>query len=137
VIPLHLSREELRDGYIQVLRDLNEPDAYFGRLEDLDRNARTQFGKGLRNYWLRHPWAWLKEQAWNLVASAVLFWRLMRTVPEAALRAEYRRRIGRLLWTRPNPGLWLRFLRKCAMHYHAHTMAKQMASDRSPVYSTF
>ena len=35
VIPLQMSREELRDGYVQVMSDLYEPDAYFDRLEDL------------------------------------------------------------------------------------------------------
>ncbi|HEV3260881.1 MAG TPA: radical SAM protein, partial [Gemmataceae bacterium] len=35
VIPAQMTREELRDGYVQVMHDLYEPDAYFERLEDL------------------------------------------------------------------------------------------------------
>src|SRR5437899_12536968 len=35
VIPLQMTREELRDGYVKVMNDLYEPEAYFGRLEDL------------------------------------------------------------------------------------------------------
>src|SRR5712692_3457556 len=33
-IPLQMSREELRDGYIKVISDLYEPEAFFGRLEE-------------------------------------------------------------------------------------------------------
>src|SRR4051812_26674520 len=35
VIPLHLGREQLREGYVRVLNALNEPAAYFARMEDL------------------------------------------------------------------------------------------------------
>src|SRR5947209_9175081 len=35
VIPAQLTREELRDGYVRVMHDLYEPEAYFERLEDL------------------------------------------------------------------------------------------------------
>jgi len=58
-------------------------------------------------------------------------------VPEAALRREYRRRIGRLLRVRRDPGaLWI-YVVKCAMHYHAYTMARRMDSGRTLVYNTF
>jgi radical SAM superfamily enzyme YgiQ (UPF0313 family) len=137
VIPLRMSRQELRDGYLSVFRDLHEPDAYFDRLDDLYLKGRMPFAKGLARHWQRHPWAWLKAQAKGLLASAVLFARLMRDVPEAALRREYRRRIGRLLLRRPHPGLLLRYVCKCAMHYHAHTMARQMTASREPLVNSF
>ena len=35
VIPLNMTREELREGYLQLMRDVYDPDAYFERLEDL------------------------------------------------------------------------------------------------------
>ena len=35
VIPLLMSREELRDGYIELMRDVYAPEAYFNRLDDL------------------------------------------------------------------------------------------------------
>ena len=61
----------------------------------------------------------------------------MREVPEAGLRREYRRRLGRLLRARPDPNVVLDYLVKCAMHYHHHTLAGQMASGRSRVCNSF
>ena len=48
VIPLKLSREALRDGYVKVLNDLYEPGAYFGRVDDLFISARLEVGRGGR-----------------------------------------------------------------------------------------
>jgi radical SAM superfamily enzyme YgiQ (UPF0313 family) len=137
VIPLRMTREELRDGYLRVMRDLYEPDAYFGRLEDLYIDQKLRWGGGRARYWRRHPWQHLKEQAANLARSVVVYRRLMREIPEASLRREYSRRLGRLLRSRRDPALVLLYLIKCAMHYHHHTMARQMASGRSPVYNSF
>ena len=44
VIPARMTREELRDGYVRVLRELYEPDAYFERLESLYLDANGRFG---------------------------------------------------------------------------------------------
>jgi radical SAM superfamily enzyme YgiQ (UPF0313 family) len=137
VIPLGMTREELRDGYVRVMRDLYEPEAYFGRLEDLYLTHRLRFNRGLRRYWRRRPWAWLKGQTRNLVTAAVLYHRMMRGVPEVRLRREYRRRIWRLVRARPDPNLLILYLIKCAMHYHQWTMARQMAAGGSRVYNSF
>src|SRR5262249_4009376 len=112
------------------------PEAYFGRVDDLYLNGRLDIGQGTARYWRRHPLRWLKRQASNLTASAVLFWRLMTRVPEGSLRREYPRRIWRVLQQHPHPALVLRYLGKCVMHYHAHTMTKRMIDRQSPVYST-
>ncbi len=136
VIPLRLSREELRDGYVQMMADLYEPGSYFGRLEDLYLREKMPYNQAVVRYWKRHPWAWVKSQTRNLVISLVLFRRLMKSIPEASLRREYRRRLARLLNARPDPNILVLFLFKCAMHYHHFTMAKQMATGRSPIYNS-
>jgi hypothetical protein len=73
----------------------------------------------------------------NLTSAGVLFSRLMRGIPEAHLRREYRRRLWRACRARPNPSVLLVYALKCAMHYHQHTMARRMASGRTPVYNSF
>jgi radical SAM superfamily enzyme YgiQ (UPF0313 family) len=137
VVPLRLSREALRMGYVQVLNDVYEPEAYFGRLEDLYLRQRIPYGPARRTYWRRHPWQHLRTQGANLLRAAGLYVRLMRGVPEAALRREYQRRIGRLLRVRRDPAVLLLYLVKCAMHYHHHTMAQRMADGRGPVVNSF
>src|SRR5213078_1598693 len=78
VIPLRLGREELRDGYLQVMNDVYSPDAYFERLEDLYLKGGMKFSGAMVKYWRKHPWVWFKTQAKNLVAAVVLYWRVTR-----------------------------------------------------------
>jgi hypothetical protein len=92
------------------------------------------FGRGVRKYWRRHPWSWLKMQTLNLVSAVVLFCRLMRDVPDASLRREYRRRIWRLLKARPD--LFMLYTIKCALHYHQYTLSRQM-TQRGKLVNTF
>src|SRR5438105_246633 len=131
VIPLQMSRAELRDGYVQVMRDLYEADAYFERLEELYLKKRIAYNGGVVKYWRRHPWHWLKSQARNAITAAVLYWRLMRGVTEARLRREYRRRLRRFLLARPDPNLLIFYLFKCFLHSHQFTLSKQIAAGTS------
>ena len=55
VIPLQISREELRDGYVQVMTELYEPEAYFERLEDLYLEDGIDIGRGRSRYWKTPP----------------------------------------------------------------------------------
>ena len=55
VIPLRLGREELRDGYLQVMNDLYAPEAYFERLEDLYLKSRMPLSESMVRYWHKHP----------------------------------------------------------------------------------
>jgi radical SAM superfamily enzyme YgiQ (UPF0313 family) len=137
VIPLHIDRDELRDGYLKVLSDLNEPEAYFSRMEDLYLQEKMPFGPGRARWWRKHPWQMLKQQAANTIKAAVLFSRIMRRLPEANLRREYRRRMWRLLKVRRDPGLWFVYLIKCAQHYHTYQLAKQMTNRRTPIVNSF
>jgi len=66
-----------------------------------------------------------------------LYLRMMRGIPEESLRKEYRKRVWNLVRKRPDPGLVLFYIIKCAQHYHAHYMAKQMATGRSPIFNSY
>lgn len=137
VIPLQISREQLRDGYLQVMNVLYEPEAYFGRLEALYLEKNVKTGQGRARYWSRHPWNRVKVQTANLIRAAILFWRLMIRVPDAGLRHEYRKRFRRLLNQRREPDLMVVYLIKCALHYHHYKLAKQISSGRSRIYNSF
>lgn len=137
VLPLQLSREELREGYVNLMQELYDPDAYFQRLEDLYLRGGFSVGAGRARYWQRHFWLRLKGQARHLAWSAYLFWRLMQGVPDAALRRQYRHRLWRLLKVRRDPVMLFVYLVKCAVHYHHYTMATQMAARQTPVVNSF
>jgi radical SAM superfamily enzyme YgiQ (UPF0313 family) len=137
VIPLGMTRERMHEGYVRVLNTLYDPENYFRRLESLFIGARIDMGRSRARYWRRHPINAIKTNAMFLAHAAGLFARMMRGIPDPALRREYRRRIGRLIRARPDPGTLLTYTFKCAMHYHAYTMARKMAGDRAEVLSGY
>ncbi len=128
VIPLQMTRQQLRDGFIQLMLDVHEPDAYFARLEALYLSDDSMFASPRAQFW-RHqkPLVRVIDQTINLVRSAFLYWQLGYRIPDRELRREYRRRTLRLLKIRRNPAILFSFLFRCAFHYHHYTMAKQMA----------
>lgn len=136
VIPLNLSREALRDGYIKVLNDLYEPAAYFGRLDALFLDRRLEIGRARARFWARNPLRGAAARA-RLAGQALgLFARLMRGVPDPALRREYRRRVWGLVKVRRDPAVVLGYVILCAVHYHAHTMARGIALGTTRVYNS-
>ena len=137
VIPLQMSRDELTDGYIELMRDVYSPQAYFDRVDDLFLNDRFRFAVPRMKYWRNHPWRGLKSQALNLVRFAGIYWRLMRTVKDRSLRSEYRRRIAILLRSRRDPAVLFSYAVKCATHYHHHRMATEMSHRENAVINTF
>jgi radical SAM superfamily enzyme YgiQ (UPF0313 family) len=137
VIPLRMSRQALRDGYVGVLQDLYEPEAYFDRLDDLYLRGRAPHLVGQKIYWRRHPLHRLKTIVSDIALAAGVFARLMTRVSEPALRRVYRRRIAGFLRRRPDPHLLFVYAIKCAMHYHHHTMATRMADNRSEFVNSF
>jgi radical SAM superfamily enzyme YgiQ (UPF0313 family) len=134
VIPRRISREALRAGYIELMHDLYMPDAYFGRLDELFLDAGLQLGRARTRYLRRHPLRRFKLNARLLAEAAAIFVLLMRGVPDAALRREYRRRLMRVAWRRREPEVIQSYAIKCAMHFHAHRMVQEMLSQ--PMFST-
>lgn len=137
VIPKKLSRSELRDGYVRVMNDLYEPEAYFGRVDDLYLEHHQAYAPGRSRYWQTHRRLQFKTQGINVLRDVVLFARVMWRVADPALRREYLRRLGQVLRRRPDPALFFVYLLKCCMHYHNYTMARRMAQGSEPVVNSF
>jgi len=137
VIPLRMSREELRDGYMKLMSDLYQPEEYFARVDDFIRSPGFRFAPSHAEYLRKRPVARALVQAKLLLRSLFLFCQLQRCVPDPALRQEYRRRISSLWAWRRDPALLLGYLIKCVMHLHHHTMARQMAERQSAVVNAY
>jgi radical SAM superfamily enzyme YgiQ (UPF0313 family) len=137
VIPLQMSREELRDGYVELMRDVYSPESYFKRLDELFLNDCFRFAKSRARCWRDHPWHGLKSQAMNLLRFVGIYWRLMHMVKDKSLRSEYRRRIAGLLRSRRDPAVLFAYAVKCAMHYHHNKMATEMSRQEAEVINTF
>ncbi|NTF89943.1 B12-binding domain-containing radical SAM protein [Agrobacterium rhizogenes] len=135
VIPLNLSRETLRDGYLAVLSDLHQPAAYFDRLDALYLDARIQPERSRLRHLRRHPLRLVALNVMWALEAIGIFTRLMRRVPEADLRNIYRQRLWKLLLRRRSPVVLQIYAIKCAMHYHAHLMVQQMRTGGDIVNS--
>ena len=135
VIPLNLSRETLRDGYLAVLSDLHQPAAYFDRLDALYIDARIQPERTRLQHLRRHPVRLVALNVMWALEAVGIFTRLMRRVPEADLRNIYRQRLWKLLLRRRSPVVLQIYAIKCAMHYHAHLMVQQMRTGGDIVNS--
>jgi radical SAM superfamily enzyme YgiQ (UPF0313 family) len=128
VVPLGMSREALRDGFIEVMQAAYTPDAYFERLDRLFVEQRFKFTLHQLAYWLRHPVAYVMRAAGNYAKFAVIAWRLLRRVDDAALRARYRAQLARVLKARPfEPHILFVYSLKVATHLHYAALTAQLS----------
>ncbi len=130
VIPLGMTRDELRQGYIGLMRDLYDATFYFERLENLYLTRKFNFGRARNAYWRQHRWKKRKSQSVDALRATVLFLRLMRNIPDPELRRVYRRWMTTMLRRRPDPNVLFICVLKCAMHFHHYTMSRQMAEEQ-------
>jgi radical SAM superfamily enzyme YgiQ (UPF0313 family) len=128
VIPRQLSPTQLRDGCAALMRDLYAPAAYFDRLDTLylERGLRPAVARS--RYLRRHPIRRLAANTRLLSEAFAIILQLMRRIPDAALRREYRHRLWRAAKCRPEPAVLQVYALKCALHFHAFMMARQMMS---------
>jgi len=136
VIPLRMPREELRDGFVRVMHELYAVEPYFQRVESLHLGG-FKYPIHRNPFWRKHRFVRLYRRGLLFVGFLYLYWRLMRGVPERHLRAEYRRRIWRLMKGGRNPGLLITYVMKCAIHYHYHTLERQMAQSPEAAINVF
>jgi radical SAM superfamily enzyme YgiQ (UPF0313 family) len=136
VIPLRLSREQLRDGYVRVMREIYAPDAYFARLNSLFIGENFTFGRARSQYWRRHPWQRRRVQLRQFVQTMVIIARLMRRIPDPALRRTYRRQLLGILAARRDLFVVHVYAIRCALHFHAQMMVRQMDQSGGAIYNT-
>ncbi len=137
VIPAALTRAALRDGYVETLTALHEPELFFDRLDRLyldgplarDHGRTAQLGR----------WSWRRrvEQGRLLARTLVLLGRIQACVPDPDLRTIYRRRFRRVLVTRPIPSILFVYALRMAMHYHAWTLAKRMEMPDPKIVNSY
>ncbi|MBW3596449.1 MAG: B12-binding domain-containing radical SAM protein [Planctomycetes bacterium] len=136
VIPLRMTREQLRDGYIQVMQELYEPKAYFDRMDSLFLDPDFHPGAAQREYWRRRPWARLKARFGDRLKAGVILRRLLSGVQEPELREVYRRRMQEFWRRRRDPQYLFAYAIKCAMHYHYHMLLESMSRRERPLANT-
>jgi hypothetical protein len=98
-----MQREELRDGYINVLRELYSPEQYFKRLDSLYLDRGLGESKLRQRSATQKPLQHAANAAFALLQTIFIFIRLQMAVKERELRQHYRRFTYNALRRRPNP----------------------------------
>ena len=138
VIPKQMTRQQMLDGYLETMQHSYQPDVYFDRLDSLFLNDGFKFRTFQTEYFRTHRWLRIKQFSFFMAGFAVLFWRLMRGVPDASLRKLYRRRIWGAMKVRlMTPSIFFFYTIKCAMHYHHQKMTNDMINDPSKFVSSY
>jgi hypothetical protein len=135
VIPLQMSREELRAGYLRVLNELYDPRAYLERTEALFLNPWFEIGIKKKKRW--YAPRFIGQEIRYAFKGIGLFLRLMTHVGEPALRRDYRRTLWRFLKVHRRPGFVVFYLFHLTMHYHARYLARHMGSKELQLVNSF
>jgi radical SAM superfamily enzyme YgiQ (UPF0313 family) len=137
VIPTGMTRQELRDGYIRLMDEIYQADAYFERLGAGLGNDAMPFAPARARYWQDHPLARVKGQAFNLARAIGLYVRLMRRVEDESLRKRYRREVMREFLLHRDPGRLFGYVVRCALHYHHYSFSQQMVRHQDALVNSF
>ncbi|HZJ11594.1 MAG TPA: radical SAM protein [Methyloceanibacter sp.] len=128
VVPLGMSREALRDGFIRVMQECYAPDAYFERLDQQFFDQDFKFVMHQLPYWKGHRLAWMKRSALNYLRFGAVASRLLSVVKDDSLRARYKQQLSRLVRRRwREPHILFVYTIKVAMHYHYSALAHALA----------
>jgi radical SAM superfamily enzyme YgiQ (UPF0313 family) len=137
VIPLRMSREEMRDGWVDLMGQLYDAEHYFERFDDLFVRNRLALGTAKMNWLRRHrPLSYLKAQTLTILAA---LWMLSRVWTDPRTRADrpiYARYLRRLLAARRPPRYLFQFAWKCILHTHFATLTRRMARGESRLVNT-
>jgi hypothetical protein len=126
VIPLGMSPEELRNGFIRVMQTCYSADHYFERLDAQFLDEKFKFALYELSYWHRHRWARLKRGFFNYLRFAGVAYQLLR-LDDDALRSRYRRQLSRILWARwREPQILFVYSLKVSFHYHFDALVRAL-----------
>jgi radical SAM superfamily enzyme YgiQ (UPF0313 family) len=137
LIPLQMTRETLRNGWVDLMEKLYSPEAFFARFDALFTEGRIPLGSARMDWLRRHrPIRWLIHQMLTIAAAGVMLrriWKDPRTLPH---RAVFRRTLHRMLKARRPPRYLFQFAWKCILFTHFHIMTKQMVMRETRLVNT-
>jgi hypothetical protein len=137
IIPLLMTRETLRDGWLDMMNRLYHPDSYFERFNALFAEARIPLATE-RVRWLRRhrPVSYAKIQVMTVLAALVMLGRIWCDPRTRPYRPAYARSLRRLLLARRPPRYLFQLAWKCIMHTHFAIMTRQMVRGESRLVNT-
>jgi radical SAM superfamily enzyme YgiQ (UPF0313 family) len=128
VVPLGMSPEELRDGFVEVMQTCYTADAYFQRLDAQFIDDNFKFTLHHLPYWASHRWAWAKRSFFNYVKFAVIASRVLRLQAGETLISRYRQQLLRVVRARwREPHILFIYALKVASHHHYAALTRALS----------
>lgn len=137
VIPLMMTREELAGGYVALLNEIFEPEAYFDRLDDLYIHRRFYDSAEAVRVPNIPRWMQVKYLLISLCFTIGLLARLLIGVDDWRLRRFYLKRLLGFIRSRPYPMRFLDYVMESVCHYHFHRFARGMTRGRKDIVNTY
>ena len=137
VVPLLMTVEEMRDGWVDLMARLYDAENYFERFDALYIDGRLQLGSARMN-WLRshRPLSYLKMQTLTTFAGLWLLARVWSDPRTRPFRPVYAKHLRKLIGALRPPRYLFQFAMKCIIHTHFATMTGQMARGETRLINT-
>ena len=137
VIPLNMSREAMRDGWVDLMDRLYSADSYFERFDALFVEGRLPLASAKMGWLRRHrPLAYLKVQTLTVLAGLGMLARIWTDPRTRPFRRAYGRSLRKLLMAGRPPRYLFQFAFKCIMHTHFAIMTRQMVKGETRLVNT-
>ncbi|MFM8443679.1 MAG: B12-binding domain-containing radical SAM protein [Methylococcus sp.] len=137
VIPARMTREQLADGFLQLIGEIFEPEAYFERLDDL--YIRRRFYDNAEA--VRVPniprWVRVKYLAISWSFTSYLLVKLLIRADDWRLRRFYLRKLLAYIARRPYPMRILDYVMESVCHHHFYRFSQNMVKGRTGIINTF
>ena len=137
VVPLLMSRETLRDGWLDLMDRLYDAENYMARFEALFLDGKLPLATAKMTWLRRHrPLAYAKVQALTILAALGMLARIWSDPRTRPYRKVYGRTLRRLLLSGRPPRYLFQFAFKCVMHTHFAIMTRAMVRGESRLVNT-
>ena len=137
VIPLNMTREVMRDGWLDLMIRLYEAESYFSRFNELFVEGRIPLANAKMDWLRKNQFGnYLKIQALTILAALGMLAKIWADPRTRLDRPVYAKYLKKLIAARRPPRLLFQFAFKCVMHTHFATMTRQMARGESRLVNT-
>jgi radical SAM superfamily enzyme YgiQ (UPF0313 family) len=137
IIPLLMTRETLRDGWLNLMDRLYQPENYFERFDSLFIEGRIPLGSARMAWLLRHrPLKYLKLQVLTILAAVVMLIRIWQDPRTRPYRGTYGRFLRKLIFSGRPLRYLFQFAWKCITHAHFSIMTRKMVKGESRLVNT-
>jgi radical SAM superfamily enzyme YgiQ (UPF0313 family) len=137
VVPLLMSVEQMRDGWVDLMARLYDVDNYFARFDDLYTAGRLPLATA-KFRWLRRnkPLHYVRLQALTILGALFMLVRVWSDPRSRPYRPVYARSLRKLLLAGRPPRYLFQLAWKCVLHTHFAIMTRQMVRGESRLVNT-